>query len=144
MNIPFYYFSENRFLFNRFPPRVSGRDLHQFVQSVNHEAHGITDLRQFSDCTAVNDVSHLSTHCIQHCTAVEEKRPESKLAILVSESLVVYGLSRAYQMLAEDNRKEIRIFKQRHEALIWLSDSVHDLDVIQSSINVVMNENRSG
>lgn len=121
MKIYRHVFIDEKFVIASFQEALDDQSLINFTKVLNVETDGITDLRQLSDCTKIENVSELTVLGIYKCAMREVVRPGSRLAILVSGSGIVYELSILYRSFAREKRKDIRIFTNRASAIGWLA-----------------------
>jgi hypothetical protein len=54
-------------------------------------------------------------------TARELPKPESLRVAIVASDDLVYGLSRMYEAFREDPHTELRVFRSKADAAVWLS-----------------------
>ena len=122
-------------MFTKISGEVNDQNLRQHVVDLNRETEGIYDLRELADCRDIQDMRHLSAQGTADCAQIENKRPNSLLALLVSESSLLFGMARAYQAFSQDRRKDAQIFKNLDDALVWLSSDEKEIEILKDFIN---------
>ena len=130
-----HYLKDNNFMFTRITGEVNDQNLRQHVIDLNRESEGISDLRELADCTGIKSMENLTVKGTSGCADLENNRPNSLLAILVTDSALLYGMARAYQAFSEDRRESVQIFKDKNEALAWLANDDAEIEVFNKFIN---------
>lgn len=122
MGFSIHYFQEYNFILTKITGEVDDGDLAYHVAALNQKTDGIINLKELADCREVT-VVNLTTRGTTHSAGLEKNKPGSKLAILTPEGNdLVFAMARAYQMFSEDFRESVRLFRDLHEALEWLTD----------------------
>jgi len=94
-----------------------------------HEIRGNSDYQSYNELLDFRQISKLSLttkgiiNLVKIARKTDQKEIPSKLAVLVSTSLA-FGLARmytTYRNLEPGSHKELRIFKNRGDALSWLT-----------------------
>ena len=129
-----HYLKEYNFMLTKITGEVNDQNLKQHVMSLNKETEGISALRELADCREIADMSHLTVKGTADCAQLENKRPNSLLALLVSDSKLLFGMARAYQTFSEDRRKETKIFKNLVDALGWLARDEKEIEFLKEFI----------
>ena len=134
MGISRYYLEGHKFMLTKISGELNDKNLMQHVIDLNKETKEVLNLRELADLREIKSLEKLTVQGTVNCSKAEENRPESLLAILVPESnVVLYGMSRAYQMFSEDKRKDVQIFKDIYKALAWLSSD--DYEILNNFVN---------
>jgi hypothetical protein len=120
MGIQSFYNEDSNFLYTKLASKIEDASLMDFVAILNDKTMGFSDLNELVDCRELSDVSQLSSEMAARIALSENKRENSKLAILVSDCPVVFGLARSYEMFAEHRWESVEIFQNKDEALQWL------------------------
>lgn len=61
----------------------------------------------------------------QYCVEASRVNPDAVIAIIADQDLI-YGLSRMFQVLAEETGWEIEIFRLRDDAEAWIKKRVKE------------------
>ncbi|MCP4631401.1 MAG: hypothetical protein GY855_00635 [candidate division Zixibacteria bacterium] len=130
-----HFLKQDNFILSKASGELNDQDLMQQVVSLNRETEGVSDFRELSDCRDLKSLEKLTVHGTTQCAQAEENRSESLLAILIADSNLHFGMARAYQMLAEENRKAVKIFTDLHEALAWLAKDSQEIEVLKNFVN---------
>ena len=131
MAFDLHYLEERRFMLTIVSADVDDQQLMQHVQSLNERTTGVDDLRELADCRQVTSLEQLSVRGTTLGAAHEVPRLNARLAILVTDSPLLFGLARAYQAFAEHQRGAVEIFQDAQEALSWLSEGRDDLHALR-------------
>ena len=123
------YLKSCHFVWSKATGELDDNALMEQVLALNSETEGMTDFKELSDCSELVSLDKLTVTGTTSCAAAEDNRSESLLAILVSDSPLLYGMARSYQMFAENNRQAVRIFTDMEAALRWLA--VDETEVLQ-------------
>lgn len=121
------YDLENKFVLTNISGSVNDKNLMEHVLKLNAEMEGNDDFRELADCLQTENIMDLTVQGSVHAAETERNRPKSKLAILVNESPLLFGMARAFQTFSEDRRKEVHIFHSTTEAIEWLASNENDL-----------------
>jgi hypothetical protein len=127
---------DHAFMFTKISGDVNDQNLKQHVLDLNRETEGISNLRERADCRVITDMERLSVQGTADCARLESNRPHSLLAIFVTDSTLLYGMARAYQVFSEDRRKGTKIFKNLDDALAWLANDDQEARLFYDFINM--------
>ncbi len=130
-----YFLKQNNFILSKVSGQLNDQDLMQQVISLNRETKEMPDFRELSDCSNLESIEELTVQGTTRCAQTENSRSESLLAILITDSKLHYGMARVYQMLAEENRKTVKIFTDLHKALAWLAKDKQEIEVLKNFVN---------
>ena len=122
-----YYDYDHDFVVTVIDGVMNDDNLMKHVIELNEATKSMVNMREFGDATGITDMSELTAMGASRCATHESHRPTSKLAILVSDNPVVYGMARAYQTFSMEKREDVQIFHTKVEALAWLADDDDDL-----------------
>lgn len=119
MLIDLYKHPERNFAFATFRGNIDNISLKNFILTYNETlvespCLELVDLRELAgvDGLTVKGTIEASKHL--------KSNPGSKLAILIPESNLIYGMARAFQVLSEHRRSGVEIFKEKEAAIRWL------------------------
>ena len=132
MGFSTYYLKDHNFILTHISDEVDDHNLKQYVLTLNKNTEGMLNIRELADCRCVESMEKLTSQGTAACAELEKYRPDSLLAILVTESPLLYGLVRTYQTFAEGRRKEVKIFTDINQALTWLANDEKDLQIINN------------
>jgi len=97
------------------------------MQDILHHIDQLTSNDQFTSLQRLWDLSdcklNLQSEELQAIASrVKQLKPHTSpyKTAMVGQSPLVFGLLRVYQAYAENEHLEIRVFKDKHEALAWL------------------------
>lgn len=101
--------------------------------------HIICDYRDIEDLHAdMEDVQRI----VNQDKDNEAIFDRSRLALVATEDLV-YGVSRMWELLSQDNRQEKMIFRNMEDAIEWLGLESHVLQIIQGHAGPAIKGGRS-
>jgi len=132
-----YHLEEKNFVLTKVFGEVNDKNLMKHITTLNKETVGYAALRKLSDCRGITNLESLTVSGIIHSSQYLDNRPDHMTAILVSDSPLLYGMARAFQMFSEEKRKDIQIFKNINEALSWLAVDEQEQKVFHDFINDV-------
>lgn len=121
-------------MYTRISGEINDEDLKQHVIDFNKETEGISDLRELADCRDLLNLEALTVKGTSDCAILEDNKPESLLAILVTESSLLFGMARVYQIFAEGRRECVKIFKDINSALKWLAKDEQEIAIFNELI----------
>ena len=105
---------------------LSDADLALHFQSLAADERFYEIPRILSDLRGVEHID-LTEHGVRKALSnVRKLASDAKAAIVVPLELT-FGLSRIYEVLAEELKREVRIFRDWHDALRWLGAEDVDL-----------------
>ena len=116
-----HYLKDHNFMYTKISGEVNDQNLKQHVADLNKETEGVSNLIELADCREISCLEKLTVQGTAKSAAIERARQDSLLAILVSDSTLLFGLARTYQAFSEDRRKDTQIFKNLNDALTWLT-----------------------
>jgi hypothetical protein len=137
MGFSHHFLLDPNFLVTKMSGELDDDLLLKHVMDLNDEAKWMTNLKELADCRNITNLDKLTTQGTVTAASAEHDKPDSKLAILVTDSSLLYGLARAYQMQAEIHRQEVRIFNTLVEAITWLADNDHEVKVFSDFFNKI-------
>ncbi|MCK5519677.1 MAG: hypothetical protein KAI81_01070 [Candidatus Marinimicrobia bacterium] len=130
-----YFQKDHNFMFTKISGEINDDNLMDHVLALNKKTDGITNLKELADCREITSMEKLTVQGIVRCSQSETNRPESLLALLVTDSTFLYGMARAYQTFSIDRRKAVMIFKNINEALIWLANDDREVEVLKDFVH---------
>ena len=122
MGFSAHFLKTRGFLLNTISGELTDENLMNHVSALNKVTRNMLDLRELADCRGVTCVDGLSAVGVAETANIEVLKPGSLLAILISESDLLYGMARAYQAFSEEKRKDTEIFSNLNDALRWLAN----------------------
>ena len=134
MGFSLHYLKDHKFMYTRISGEINDQDLKQHVIDFNKETEGISDLRELADCRDLINLEALTVKGTSDCAILEDNKPESLLAILVTESPLLFGMARVYQIFAEGRRESVKIFKDINSALKWLAKDGQEIAIFNEFI----------
>lgn len=134
MAIEMHYLEERRFMLTVVHGEIHDEQLMEHVQELNQVTAGVSDLRELADSRQITDLERLSVRGTTLGAAHEIPRLEGKLAILVTDSPLMFGLARAYQAFAQNQRGSVEIFHELDEALEFLAEGEEDLQGLREFV----------
>lgn len=134
MGFSLHYLKDHRFMYTRISGEINDQDLKQHVIDFNKETEGISDLRELADCRDLINLEALTVKGTSYSAILEDNKPESLLAILVTESSLLFGMARVYQIFAEGRRESVKIFKDINSALKWLAKDEQEVAIFNEFI----------
>ena len=129
-----HFLKENNFLLTRVSGDINKTNLMEHMIAFNNETSGISDLRELGDLRGIESLDELSVSQTTRLAGIENSHPGFLLAMVTDENPLVYGMARAFQMFAENNKKEVRVFKDMDEALSWIAKDDEEFDVLKAFI----------
>jgi hypothetical protein len=87
----------------------------------NRETEGISDLRELADCRGLISLETLTVKRTSDYAKLVSNKTQSLLAMLLTESPLLFGMARVYQTFTENKRGCVQIFRDIHKALEWLA-----------------------
>ena len=130
-----HYLKDYNFMYTKIYGEVNDQSLQQHVISLNKETDGISGLRELADCRELSEMTALTVQGTANCACLENRRPYSLLAILVTDSTLLFGMARAYQAFSEDRRKSTEIFRDINQALEWLANDEGEAEGFKKFVN---------
>ena len=134
MGFSLHYLKDHRFMYTRISGEINDQDLKQHVINFNKETEGISDLRELADCRNLINLEALTVKGTSYSAILEDNKPESLLAILVTESALLFGMARVYQIFVEGRRESVKIFKDINSALKWLAKDEQEIAIFNEFI----------
>ena len=131
-----YYLKKYKFMFTKISGEVNDQNLEEHVIALNMETEGVSDLREIADCRSIENMSRLTVQGTVNCAQLENNRPKSLLALLVSDSSMLFGMARAYQTFSAGRRKSVEIFKDINKAIAWLANDDQEINIFNEFINM--------
>jgi hypothetical protein len=93
MGFSLHYLNNHRFMYINISGEINDHDPKQHVIDFNRETEGISNLRELADCRDLKNLDALTVKETSDCALLENKKPQSLLAILVNESPLLYGMA---------------------------------------------------
>ena len=134
MGFSLHYLKDHKFMYTRISGEINDQDLKQHVINFNKETEGISDLRELADCRDLINLEALTVKGTSYSAILEDNKPESLLAILVTESALLFGMARVYQIFVEGRRESVKIFKDINSALKWLAKDEQEIAIFNEFI----------
>lgn len=134
MGFSIHYLKDHRFMYTKISGEINNQNLKQHVIDFNKETEGISDLRELADCRDLINLKALTVNGTSYCATLENNKPQSLLAILVTESPLLFGMARVYQIFAEGRRGCVKIFKDINNALEWLAKDEQEITLFNEFI----------
>lgn len=100
---------------------INDDNLREHILKLNESTGDISDLKELADCRNITSLEKITVAGTVRNADLEATRPESRLALLVSDDVLLYGMARSYQQFSEDRRESCQIFKSLDDALLWLA-----------------------
>ena len=116
------YFEEHNFVLTLIYGKLTPIELDQHVIEMNREYGGKYAVDELADCRYLTDVSELTTTEVMIAADMEkgEGRTFGSKGAIVANSGAVYGLARAYAVVAQEARIDSRVYRSMDEAIAWL------------------------
>ncbi len=127
MGVIRHHFREHKFVFTVLSGEIDDENLMAHVIDLNKETVEVPDFIELADCRGISNLDTLTVRGTTNAARSEKNRPSSMLALLVPDSNLILGLTRAYQTFSEDCRKAVEIFRDVDEALAWLAEDENEL-----------------
>ena len=129
-----HFSKDHNFMYTKIAGEINDQNLRQHVIDKNKETEGISNFRELADCREISCMDSLTVQGAADSADTERDMHDSLLAILVTNSTLLFGLARAYQTFAEDRRKSVEIFKDIDKALAWLANDEQEVDLLNEYI----------
>ena len=124
-----YALTDYNFILTKVVGDIADIDLLEHVQLLNGETQGLKNLLELADCRDITSMDRITVQGTVDSSQAEINKPGGLLALLITDSPLMFGMARAYQTFAAHKRQNVEIFKDLDEALAWLTD---DADVHES------------
>lgn len=130
------YFQDHNFLLTRLSDEISDAMFNQHTSDFEMETRDLHDVRELADCRTVSDLTEITSNGVIQNAESAAHRPDFRLAILINDSALHYGLVRMFQTFSAEHRQAIEIFKDLREALSWLSYDDEEIEKLETYVNL--------
>ncbi|GEM_PF-7012589 len=134
--VSFHADAENHFLLTVFSGALTDEALYRHFEAVEGVSSQLSPYRELVHGLGVDDVSGISVRALVQLARRSDHGECVRLAILMKESPLFFGLARAFQTVASSPRSQVKLFHDRDMAMHWLAKDERDLthlDVFCSS-----------
>ena len=114
------------FVLSVFSGCLTNDALSRHMADMVEATEGMVGYSELADCSGLTDVSALSVGAVAYAGSYKAGRG-SRVAILVGEEPVLFGMARAFQTLSSETSEHVELFVRKEEALEWLSDGEDEL-----------------
>jgi hypothetical protein len=97
---------------------LSDADLIGHSQAIRADPQFTPDMHQLSDLRFATGLD-VSVGCLNELVQINPFGAGARRAIVTRDD-VIFGLSRMYEMMREDGRDEVQVFRELDEAIAWL------------------------
>ena len=118
----------HKFLYTKISGEINDHNLRQHIIDLNSETEDIYDLRELADCRDITNVKDLTIkEGISTNVSMIKNKHQGVLAMVIPESLLLYGMARAYQTFVANKVKCVEVFKDINNALEWLANNDQEI-----------------
>jgi hypothetical protein len=124
--------SSSRLLITTWEGEAVDIDFIEAIKKYQQDIQSNSDYHHFNEIVDLTKITgiKLTTNGIKHISSIasstDQNRASTKLALIVSSNLA-FGLARmyeAYRSMSKDGHKEIRVFKNKNEAFVWINGKI--------------------
>jgi hypothetical protein len=139
MPISRHYLPEHNFVLTRLFGAVDDDQLRRHVLDLSLEAVEMPAICELADCREVTNVDRVTVKGVVQAAEQEAGHPHAtggRLVIVVASQLI-YGMARAYAIIASEQRADTHVCYDSDEAVRWLG-----LDEVRPQIDRLLDEAR--